>query len=67
MDEPITEMDAPEIRWCTVCGEAASCGYGPPGGSGAAHAWYCAGHREKGEQAWAARYRPTGGFGESLL
>ena len=67
MHEPITEMDAPEIQRCAVCGETASYGFGPPGGFAAAETWYCADHREEGEQAWAARYRPPGGFGDSPL
>ena len=47
----------PESRRCAVCREAASYGFGPPGGFGPAEAWYCGPHREEGERRWAARYR----------
>jgi len=68
MDEPITDIDLPESRSCTVCGERASFGFGPPGNPALeAEAWYCGAHREEGERAWTARYRPTGGFGDTLL
>jgi hypothetical protein len=68
MDEPIPEMDRPEIRRCPVCGDRASFGFGPPGGTALdADAWYCGTHRDEGERRWTARYRPTGGFGDSLL
>lgn len=68
MDEPITEMAAPESRRCKVCGERASFGFRPPGNLALdADAWYCGAHREEGERACTARYRPTGGFAGSLL
>jgi hypothetical protein len=59
MDEPIPpEIEPPESHRCAVCGERAAYGFGPPGGiSQPAEGWYCGGHREEGEQAWAARYR----------
>lgn len=66
-DEPIPSLDPPTIRRCAVCGETASYRFGPPGGSSAAEARYCAGHRDDGERLWTARYRSTGGFGGSLL
>jgi hypothetical protein len=48
MDEPIPEMVRPEIRRCAVCGERASFGFGPPGGTALdADAWYCGTHRER--------------------
>lgn len=68
MDGSIPEMAAPESRCCAVCGERASCGFGAPGNPALeAEAWYCGAHREEGERAWMARYRPTGGFGDTLL
>lgn len=51
MDEPIPEMDRPEIRRCAVCGERASFDFGPPGGTALdADAWYCGTHRDEGER-----------------
>ena len=68
MDEPITNTDLCESRRCVVCGGRASFGFGPPGNLALdASAWFCGAHREEGERAWTARYRPTGGFGHSLL
>jgi hypothetical protein len=65
-DRPIPEKAPPAIRRCAVCGERAPVGFGSPGTSDPAEAWYCA-ERQEGEQTWTARYRPTGGFGDSLL
>jgi hypothetical protein len=63
MDEPTPEFDPPpELRRCAVCGEAASYGFGPPGGPvQPAGAWYCATHRRgraigAGLGAMAARH-----------
>jgi hypothetical protein len=62
MDEPTPILDPPESYRCTICGEGASYGFGPPGFPlQPAEAWYCGSHREEGERAWAARYRPTSG------
>ena len=67
-DEPIANIAPLVSRRCTVCGERASFGFGAPGNPALdADAWYCGAHREEGERAWTARYRPTGGFGGSLL
>jgi len=67
-DEPILHVEPPrETRLCAVCGAAhASFGFGPPGVL-PADAWYCAEHREDGERAWSARYRPTPPPGDRLV
>ena len=69
MEEPIPEITSPESRRCAVCGERASFGFGAPGNPALeAEAWYCGAHREDGERAWTARYRPSpSGLGDSLL
>jgi hypothetical protein len=60
MDEPAPTLDPPESRRCAVCGEGAPYGFGPPGfPRQPAEAWYCGTHRDDGERAWAARYRPS--------
>jgi hypothetical protein len=66
MDEPPPPpVDPPSPRRCAVCGEDAAFGFGPPG---SAEAWYCGTHRQDGERAWAARYRPSpSGLGDGLL
>ena len=63
MDEPIPSVDPPESRRCAICGETASYyGFSPPGFPlQPAEAWYCGAHRQEGERAWTARYRPSGG------
>jgi hypothetical protein len=59
MDEPVSPVDPPGSRRCAVCGEAAPYGFGPPSFPlQPAEAWYCGTHRQEGERAWAARYRP---------
>jgi hypothetical protein len=68
MDEPIADFDLAERRRCVICGERASFGFGAPGKPALeADGWYCSAHREERERAWTARYRLTGGFGDTLL
>lgn len=43
---------------CRVCGRFGSFGFGPPGGSVHAAAWFCGGHRADGE-AWRAAFVAT--------
>jgi hypothetical protein len=51
MDEPITGTDSSERRRCTVCGEKASFGFGPPGSPALdADAWYCGAHQAEGDR-----------------
>jgi hypothetical protein len=67
-DDPFPEITPPETRRCAICRESAAFGFGPPGNPAVdPAAWYCGTHREDGERAWTARYRPTGGFGDTLL
>jgi len=68
MSDTFPDITPFETRRCAVCGERASFGFGAPGNPTLdAEAWYCGPHREEGERVWKARYRPTGGFGDSLL
>jgi len=68
MTDPFPDIAPPPTRRCAVCGESASFGFGAPGNPAVdAEAWYCGAHREEGERTWTARYRPSGGFGDSLL
>jgi hypothetical protein len=62
MDEPAPDI-APESRRCAVCGvQHAPYGFSPPGFPlQPAEAWYCGTHRQEGERAWAACYRPSSG------
>jgi hypothetical protein len=66
MNDPFPDIAPPPTRRCAVCGENASFGFGTPGNP-AIEAEVVLRHREEGERAWTARYRPTGGFGDQLL
>ena len=58
-DSPTPEITPLVSRRCAVCSERASFGFGPPGNPALdANAWYCGAHREEGERAWMALYRP---------
>jgi hypothetical protein len=60
MDEPTPTLDLPESRQCAVCGEHASYGFGAPGfPQQPAEVWCCGTHRDHGERARGARYRPV--------